>query len=101
MVACANGYTSIPVVNYSIQVYPDEQGSSEPGWLAGWKGDKCGIFPANYVTKQREVYEPIASGEKAPSSAPVAEAASAPVAAPAVAPVTAPVAAVTSAMTRR
>lgn len=40
-------------------MYPDEQGSAEPGWMCGWNGDKKGIFPENYVTKQREVYEPM------------------------------------------
>ena len=42
-----------------MQVYPDEQGAAEPGWMCGWNGDKKGIFPANYVVKQREVYEPV------------------------------------------
>ena len=27
--------------------------------MCGWNGDNKGIFPANYVVKQREVYEPV------------------------------------------
>lgn len=46
-------------------MYPDEQESAEPGWMSGWKGDTAGIFPANYVIKEREVFEPVStSGAK-------------------------------------
>lgn len=59
-----------------MQVYPDEQESAEFGWMLGWKDNKSGIFPANYVVKQREIYEPVQSfpGKSSASSAAAAAA---------------------------